>query len=161
MPSVKGKRSKLERALDRADDYVAEELVDTLKELVSIGANGTKEDGTRVAALRAILGWAKPNRSSTVVNVNSNNRVQIKSRLGLPNAPPSKQQARVIDMIAAPKPVQKILPEAPRSIGEGLRPFTNRETFNDMSEPEPLPARTVEPRAPDKPAAAKSIKPYD
>lgn len=161
MPSVKRKRSKLELALDRADDFVAGHLVDGLEELVSLTKKATKEDSVRVGALRALLAWAKPNRTSvTNVNVNSNNKVRINSRLGLPSAPPSKHQARVIELTVE-KPLQKILPEAPRSIGESLRPFSARETGNDMALPEPLPVREVAPRSPDKPAPAKSVKLYE
>lgn len=162
MARVKEKSSRLQKAVERGDDYVAGQLTGVLKDMRNILKNG-EDERSRVGAGKALMDWAKPKKGMTF-GVQVNNPVQVNSQLGLPSAPPTFQEARMLREAneEPPRPVQKVLPEAPRTAASSKRPFLSRELEPaGPSLPEPLPVRRANEREPDKPAPASSVKPYD
>jgi hypothetical protein len=157
---VKGKGTKLERAVGRGDDYVAGELKGILTDMRKILKDPNQEGRARVAAGAKLMEWAKPKRGMTL---QVNTPVQVNSQLGLPSAPPTFQEARQLqEATEAPvKPVQKFLPEAPRTVANTKRPFLRSNMEPVGPEVIELPVRKARERAPDKPAPASSVKVFD
>jgi hypothetical protein len=88
---------------------------------------------------------------------------QINSRLQLPTAPPSLQDARLLSGIPEVEkiPVQKVVPEPVRTIADSLRPFRKAEVLPaEVDDPGPLPELDPAPKRPKAPSA-RSVKPYD
>ncbi len=156
MPRVKQK-PPLERGIVQADRYVGEQLLGIMKDMRSILRDKDADSRSRVSAGAEMLKWAKPAKG---IQINQNFAIPIKSRLGLPEAPETLDDSRIIDVKKVPP--AKILPEPPRSIGDGLRPFAAREVaHSEMAVPADLIPRQQDPRSPDKPAPVKDIKAYE
>lgn len=151
------KEKPLERAVRTADGYVSRQLLGVMKDMRGILKDKKNDVRARVAAGSEILKWAKPSKG---LQINQNFNVPVNSKLGLPPAPAGLDESRILD-VKAQKPVQKILPEPQRSIGESLRPFSARELGpGEVAMPEALPARSAAPRPPDRPLPISELKPY-
>jgi hypothetical protein len=155
-------KSKLERAAARADDYVAKELVGVMKDLRSIARAG-QDERSRVSAAAKLLDWARPKKPMQVgVQVNL---PRIDSRLGLPAAPPTQAEVRMLGPVPQKViDIPKIHPETAPELAskrDQRRPFRRYEIEpEEAGAPPELPERSPEPRAPDKPPPARGVKPF-
>lgn len=155
------KKSKLERAVERADDFMAGEITGVLKTMRDILKDPLEDSRARVQAGSKLMEWARPKKPVFAVQVNNNQgSPTVVSRLGLPSAPPTFAEAQALNVTALDKKIPKILPEPARSIGETLRPFSKTEVLPtelpipvevEMADPTPRPANMPN---------VKQIKPY-
>ena len=165
MPRVKTEPPKtIREALERADEYIAGELVKVMKDLVGISHSG-EDERARVSAASKIVDYARPPKQGAMVNVHT--QVAVASHLNLPQGRGKQRNPKGHELIEVEKAKhRKILPEPNpihRTSFRGNFSAANPQQPGSpvAAEPTALVPRSKTPHKPDAPPAASTIRPLE
>lgn len=152
------KPTPLNLAARAQDEFVAgvgDSVVRTLHEIL---LHGSKEDGARVQAGKVLLEWMRPKKPMTVA---INNAPQFVSHLGLPPAPSVVEEPPLIDVRRVEPPeIQRVLPEKGDSLRAAKLTLLEAPKDPEAASVPALPSREQEPRSPDMPPKAATVRQY-